>query len=180
MVRLFDEIPRLEGKSIVLDKVVQSDAPGLQELVDSKAVYRYLPTFLFEKQRDDVRETIDLLYRDLFTNKESLILCVRSKHDGAFCGFAEFYGLREELNKISIGYRLLERCWGHGIASQAVSLMVNYLYDQTNIELITASTMVENIASAQVLRKNGFICTTHAVEEDWGYDTPTIADKWFC
>lgn len=180
MVRLFDEIPRLEGKSIVLDKVVQSDASGLQELVDSKTVYRYLPTFLFEKQRDDVRETIDLLYRDLFTNKESLILCVRSKHDGAFCGFAECYGLREELNKISIGYRLLERCWGHGIASQAVSLMVNYLYDQTNIELITASTMVENIASAQVLRKNGFICTTHAVEEDWGYDTPTIADKWFC
>ena len=180
MVRLFDEIPRLEGKSIVLDKVMQSDAPGLQELVDSKTVYRYLPTFLFEKQHDDVRETIDLLYRDLFTNKESLILCVRSKHDGAFCGFAECYGLREELNKISIGYRLLERCWGHGIASQAVSLMVNYLYDQTNIELITASTMVENIASAQVLRKNGFICTTHAVEEDWGYDTPTIADKWFC
>ena len=177
---LFSTIPRLEGERIVIKRLEDADAQALWEFSHSDEVYRYLPTFLFEKQRDDVRETIDLLYRDLFTNKESLILCVRSKHDGAFCGFAECYGLREELNKISIGYRLLERCWGHGIASQAVSLMVNYLYDQTNIELITASTMVENIASAQVLRKNGFICTTHAVEEDWGYDTPTIADKWFC
>ncbi len=179
MVRLFDEIPCIEGKSIMLNKIVQSDAPGLQELVNSKKVYRYLPTFLFEKQRENVHETIDLLYGDLFTNKESLLLCVRSKQGGTFCGLAECYGLREELNKISIGYRLLERCWGHGIASQAVSLMVSYLYDKTNIELITASTMVENAASARVLHKNGFICTTHAVEEDWGYDTPTITDKWF-
>jgi hypothetical protein len=22
--------------------------------------------------------------------------------------------------------------------------------------------------------------TARSVEEDWGYDSPTIADKWFC
>ena len=58
--------------------------------------------------------------------------------------------------------------------------MVGYLYGQTDIQIITASTMVENVASARVLEKNGFIRTALAVDEDRGYDQPTIADKWFC
>ena len=46
------------------------------------------------------------------------------------------------------------------------------------IEIITASTMVENHASARVLEKNGFIQVNHAVDEDWGFPEPTPADKW--
>ena len=57
-------------------------------------------------------------------------------------------------------------------------MMIDYLYGETDIEIITASTMVENQASANVLRKNGFQLVVHAVGEDWGYDAPTIADKW--
>ncbi len=177
--KLFDTVPSIQGSQIVLDRVVGDDARALQELIDNENVYRHLPTFLFEKQRDDVCETIRLLYGDLFTSKESLILGIRDKSDGALCGLFEFYGYREGFHKISIGYRLLERCWGKGIASQALSLAVEELYARTNIDLITASTMVENVASARVLEKNDFIHTDRGVEEDWGFDTPTIADKWF-
>ena len=53
-----------------------------------------------------------------------------------------------------------------------------YLDEETDIEIITASTMVENLASANVLRKNGFTLVVHAVGEDWGYENPTITDKW--
>ena len=56
--------------------------------------------------------------------------------------------------------------------------MINYLYNETDIEIITASTMIENIASARVLGKNGFDLVVHAVPEDWGYEEPTITDKW--
>ena len=179
MIKLFDEIPRLEGDRIMLDKVVPSDAAALQELVGNDNVYRFLPTFLFEKKREDVHETIRLLYGELFTCRESLILGIRAKDDGGLCGLAEFYGYRDELHKISIGYRLLERCWGRGIATETVALMVGYLYTRTDIELITASTMVANAASARVLEKNDFICTVRGVDEDWGFDQPTPADKWF-
>lgn len=77
-----------------------------------------------------------------------------------------------------MGYRLLERCWGRGIAGETLSMMIDYLYQQTDIEIITASTMVENRASANVLLKNGFQLVVHAVGEDWGYPSPTITDKW--
>ena len=38
--------------------------------------------------------------------------------------------------------------------------------------------MIENQASANVLRKNGFSLVVHGADEDWGYETPTAADKW--
>ncbi len=98
--------------------------------------------------------------------------------DNGFCGLAEMYGYRDPIHKISVGGRLLERCWGKGIADEALKMMIRYLYDETDIEIITASSMVENEASAGLLRKNGFQMVVHAAEEDWGYEEPTIVDKW--
>jgi ribosomal-protein-alanine N-acetyltransferase len=180
MKKLFDEMPRIQGPRIALCPIDEADVDALQELVSSQNVYRYLPTFLFEKQFDDMRDVVRNIYGDLFTNKESLILGIRVNGEASLCGLAEFYGLRDDVHKISIGYRLLERYWGQGIATQAVSLMVYYLYNQTDIQVITASTMIENIASERVLEKNGFLRTARSVEEDWGFETPTIANKWFC
>lgn len=172
--KLFSEIPQLKSDRLVLKGLTRDDAPALRELVDSSNVYRYLPTFLFEKQYPDVRCVIDHLYDECW--KESIILGVFE--DDGFCGLAEMYGYRDPVHKISVGYRLLERCWGRGIASAALGMMIDYLYNETDIEIITASTMIENLASARVLTKNGFQLVVHAVGEDWGYEQPTVADKW--
>lgn len=178
--KLFSEIPAIEGERIVLDRVVDSDAAALSDLINNPNVQRYEPAYLFEKQRDDVHETIRLMYGDLFQNRESLILAIRLKETGELVGLAEFYGLRDSLHKISIGYRLRESFWGRGLATETAKLMVGYLYSKTDIEIITASTMIENVASAHVLEKADFIRTARGEEEDWGFAEPTIVDKWFC
>ena len=178
--KLFASVPYIEGVNIVLDRVVDSDADALRDLIESPQVQRCLPTYLFEKKRDDVHETIRLLYGDLFANKKSLILAIRMKDTGELAGLAEFYGLRDELHKVSVGYRLRECYWGRGLATESAGLMVGYLYDHTDIEIITASVMVDNPASARVLEKCGFIRTARSVEEDWGFEEPAIVDKFFC
>lgn len=178
--KLFDDIPRIEGERVVLRQLTDEDVPALEELVRSDRVYRYLPTYLFERQYDDMHEMIRDLYGKCFPAKESLILGVETRGDGRICGLAEFYGLRDDVHKISVGYRFLEWSWGRGVATETVRLMVDYLYTQTDTQIITASTMIENVASARVLEKSDFIRTARGVEEDWGYEQPTIADKWFC
>ncbi len=172
--KLFSEIPYLKGKRLTLKRLTRADRSGLQELVDSPRIYRYLPTFLFEQKYPDIGYVIDHLYDECW--KESIILGVFLGDE--FCGLAEMYGYRDPIHKISVGYRLLERYWGKGIAKEALGMMIEYLYDETDIEIITASTMVENQASANVLKKNGFQMVVHAVDEDWGYDKPTVSDKW--
>lgn len=172
--KLFSEIPYLQGKRIILKALTADDAAALKELVDDDEVYRYLPTFLFEKQYDDVRTVIERLYDECI--KESLILGIYCSD--AFRGLAEMYGYKDSIHKVSVGYRLLRRFWGQGIASETLGLMIDYLFGETDIEIITASTMVENKASAAVLTKNDFMLVVHAANEDWGYEQPTVTDKW--
>ena len=172
--KLFSEVPYLEKDGMVIRRITQNDAEGLERLRNDSRVYQYLPTFLFEKKYEDVSYVIEQLYEECF--RDSIILGVFE--DGEFCGLVEMYGYREELHKISVGGRFCSECWGRNLASRALQLMIKYLYEETEIEIITASSMIENKASARVLEKSGFSLVVRAAEEDWGFDMPTRADKW--
>lgn len=173
MKQLFEEPPVLKGESLTLRPLEASDADDLCRFTRQDLVYRYLPTFLFEKKYE-AAEAILRLYEEGL--KDSLILGVF--REDTFCGLAEIYGYRAPANKASVGYRLLSEKWGKGIATEALGLLVQELLKNKGIEIITASTMVENRASARVLEKNGFTLVCHAALEDWGYPEPTLADKW--
>ena len=174
MNKLFSALPCLKGERVTLRPLMENDADALRELTEDGEVYRYLPTFLFEKKYEDKTVVIDRLYDECL--KESLILGVFV--DDGFCGLAEIYGYRAPFLKVSVGYRLLKRCWGKGIATETLGIMVRYLLDETDIRIITASTMVENRASAKVLKKNGFRHLTYTVLENWGYAKPILTEKW--
>ena len=174
MKNLFPAIPTVTGERVVLKRITEEDAGALQAMTENPRVYRYLPAFLFEKKYDDTHLVIERLYDEGL--RESLILGIYL--DGVFTGIAEAYGFRDPIHKISVGYRLAEEFWGRGIATEALGLLTGYLLKEKGIEIITASTMLENQASARVLRKSGFALVVHDVGEDWGYDKPTAADKW--
>ena len=178
MKKLFDEIPVIESDQLILSKLTDADAPLIKEMRQSKRIYRYEPTFLFERQYTDMHQMIRDVYGEIFETKQNLILGIHSIDDHQFCGLAEFYGYKESLHKVCVGYRLCESYWKKGIATQAGWLMMDYLLNSTDVEIITASTMIENRASAHVLIKNGFTLVNSAVPEDWGYAQPTLADKW--
>ena len=173
MKKLFPEPPVLTDGRLCLKPLSLSDADGLRRLTQEEAVYRYLPTFLFEKKYGQPEDVILRLYDECLT--DSLILGIFMEE--RFCGLFEVYSFREPIRKASVGYRLLREEWGKGIAAEALKIMVDELL-RRGIEIITASTMPENEASARVLRKNGFLLVSHAVEEDWGYPAATPADKW--
>ena len=80
---------------------------------------------------------------------------------------------------VSIGGRLREKYWKNGIGTDIAKLMVDYLFKETDIEIITASTMVKNKASARMLEKNGFLTTNSIYKEDWGHDESTDVYRWF-
>ena len=185
MHKLFDLIPVLENEHLVIRKLRNEDAGGLRDMVRDPEVYRYLPTFLFELKYEDPLEVIEKLYTEGFAAGELLILGVFLKDDPlknrseSFCGLAEFYGYKDHPHQICVGLRLRKEFWGRGIAAQSLSLMADYLFFQTDIEIITACTMAENKASEHVLAEIGFRMSAARVPEDWGYETPTEEDKWF-
>ena len=174
MKKLFSEIPSVESERLVLRKLRETDAGGLAELMHSPSVYRYLPTFLFEKKYADAHEVIRRLYGECF--KESLILGVFMGN--VFCGLAEIYGYRKEARKASLGVRFLERSWGKGIATETVEALTRCLADETDVRVVTTSTMVVNKAVTRVMERTRFLLAASGVDEDWGYERPTSVNKW--
>ena len=174
MDNLFSTIPTMQGDRVTLRRLTEANAGSLKELTDSEKVYRYLPTFLYEQKYEDKAFVIRRLYDECL--ESSLILGVFI--GDTFCGLAEIYGYFAPLSKVSVGYRLLEKWWGQGIATETLGVIVKYLFGETDVKVITASTMTENKASTNVLKKNGFKHMSYTVLENWGYHKLILTEKW--
>lgn len=176
---LFDEMPRIEGDRLLLREIVDSDANALAELAESADVYRFEPTFLYEQRYDDPHIVIENMRAECFDTHESILLaiCILDKPD-EMVGIAEFYAYEPRKPKVSIGYRLIPRYWGRGIASEVTRMLKDFLLNEAGMRTITAHVMVNNAASARVLEKNGFVCLYSNVWEDWGRGEPVLVDKW--
>ena len=72
----FGEIPRIEGEHVILREMTAADASALAEIARSEAVYRYLPTFLYEQSYDDAAMAIERMRAECFDTKESILLAV--------------------------------------------------------------------------------------------------------
>ncbi|MEI6746086.1 MAG: GNAT family protein [Methylococcaceae bacterium] len=66
--------------------------------------------------------------------------------------------LQEDIYKMNVelGYWIAEEFWGTGIATIAVELMTQYVFDSFTINRIVAEVFDYNKASMRVLEKNGY------------------------
>lgn len=72
-------------------------------------------------------------------------------------GIIEAFDFNQKVNMVSVGYFLEQAHWGKGIASEALSLLISYLFNNADINRIQAEVMPPNRASKKVLLKNGFM-----------------------
>jgi ribosomal-protein-alanine N-acetyltransferase len=67
------------------------------------------------------------------------------------------FGVQNDDGRFEIGYVLAPAFWGQGLATEACSAVVNYLRSVRGVYRIQSFVDAENIASARVLIKSGFI-----------------------
>ena len=63
----------------------------------------------------------------------------------------------EQRNAGSIGYMILTAFWSQGIGTEAVRQICGIAYRELALERIIGEVFPENLASARVLEKNGFL-----------------------
>ena len=57
--------------------------------------------------------------------------------------------------KAELGYKIGSRWWGQGYASEAARAVIDYMFENTDVERIEAYNSVENPASGKVMEKVG-------------------------
>lgn len=78
------------------------------------------------------------------------------KKDGTRIGIVIHYNSGGSPLRTEIGYILKETARGQGHATEAASIIVDYLFLSRNLERVQAHTVTENIPSQKVLERIGF------------------------
>ena len=79
-MRLFEGYPRLSDDVVLLQKMSPDDADALHALATNPKVYKYLPTFLFERKYD-AQEVIKRLDDECLKTNDCVLLGVYLKKD---------------------------------------------------------------------------------------------------
>lgn len=167
----------IENDKLIICNLKDRDLKGLEALRCDPRVYRYEPTFLAELQGtpEEALETIQKM--DLYEDRQCILGVYEKTDPCVLVGLAEFYDFKTSGKVISLGYRFLSEYWGRGIASCCTQALLNYIQNNTEVELVTAHVIIENIASARCLEKNGFEYQLTKTE-DWGYSQSSVADVY--
>ena len=134
--------------------------------------------FLGNKTVKSKEETINLInfvrqqYKDFGIGRWAII----DKKSDEFVGWTGLEFVTELINNhknyYDLGYRLIRRCWGQGIATETAIASLEYAFTKLNTTEVFARADSENIGSNKVLEKVGlkFIET---------FDLDGIKHNWY-
>lgn len=164
------------------------DVDAIYEITSQPEVYEFLPDWKSTREqryhwvknyeipsnKKFLAEVPDVTYPNYF--KLGMIL----KETGKFIGFCNT-GTKEELPAPNqeIVYAISKEYRNRGYVTKAVRELINYLFTNTNIEVLNAVALLENGGSNKVIQKTGFQFTGEMdidkqkhnhyilVKEDW-------------
>ena len=135
----------LEGEMVNLRVVEKEDLPWVAECINNPEFYgQYEP--LMQVSKAELENKYDKL-----TPKEKWFII--EKKDGSKIGGISHFPVGELLE---IGYTLIPSERNKGYCTEAVKIIVDYLFLSRDIVRIQAGTNPRNVASQRVLEKAGF------------------------
>jgi ribosomal-protein-alanine N-acetyltransferase len=141
----------LEGKNVNLRVMEKEDLPLVMDWFNNPDFLgEFWDCFPLQRSRVEIEKVLE---DNPFENKYFVV----EKKNGSKIGYVTHFNMLHPLGKLlEIGYVMApnERCKGY--CTEAVHLILDYLFLSRSVERIQASTHVDNRASQRVLEKTGF------------------------
>lgn len=150
----FDTFPQLETERFVLRAAADSDSRDLLALYSDAAVVEYMPFTPFESEQDALDEMS--WYKKIFKEHTGLRWMIEDKESHRVIGTCGYLGYEEEHHRAEIGYDLLSSCWGRGVMTEAARAVLDFGFNQMQLNKIEAKVDPGNEASIRLLLKLGF------------------------
>ena len=155
---------KIETTRLYLREMIVSDASDLYALNLDPDVIRYTGDRAF----DSIQDAYHFLEKyDHYENYGFGRWAVIRKQDDAFLGWC---GIKysSSIDEYDIGYRLMQRYWGNGYATEAAKACIDWAFEELHLRTILGRSMGENVASLRVLEKLGlqYIKTIQENKED--------------
>ena len=159
----------LETERLILRPLELSDAENMFAMDQNPEVHKYL----WQKPSHQIEESIKIIEYVLNQYERNKIgrFATTIKETGEFIGWTGIKFVHDHVengntNFYDYGYRLNEKFWGKGYATEATIAWLDYGFNQMNIDKIDAYTHNENDASNHVLEKVGMTLMEVYTAED--------------
>lgn len=171
----------LETDRLLLRPMELSDADGLFAMDSNPLVHKYL----WQKPSQNIEEifrVIEYLQKQYQENNIGRFATIL-KETGEFIGWTGIKYINDHVengntNFYDYGYRLNEKFWNKGYATEASIAWLDYGFDQMKIDKMNAYTHSENGASNHILQKVGMQWIEDYLDNDgvlwkwWQMDNP--------
>ncbi|QUL55735.1 GNAT family N-acetyltransferase [Paenibacillus tritici] len=153
---VFDHFPVLRSEELVLNKVEEHHLDDLFEIYRNDHVFEYCG-IIPKHNKTTVKNMIGHYERDYLKRSRIKWGIFAVEEESRLLGIIEACDFNQKVNMVTIGYFLAEAHWGQGLASRAVELLTEFLFEQVQVNRVQAEVMLNNEISKKVLLKNRFV-----------------------
>jgi ribosomal-protein-alanine N-acetyltransferase len=169
----------LETDRLILREIKPSDAEAFFAMDSNPKIHRYLWNKPVQKI-EEINEIIESVRKQYVDNGIGRFAMI-SKDTNEFIGWAGLkYNTEMVNNKVNfydIGYRLDEKFWGKGYASDATFAWLNYAFETMKIKTLEAAAHSDNVASNRILQKIGMQMTETYLEDGVSWNWYQLENK---
>ena len=164
----------IETERVILREILPTDENGLLDLDSNPKVHTYLGNNPVDNIYQ-IREVIKMIRQQYIDNGIGRWAII-NKETNDFIGWTGLKFVTEttnnHINFYDLGYRLIEKYWGKGMATETTKAILNYAFEKLKLTEIYSMCDVGNLGSKNVLEKTGlkFIET---------FDLNGIKHNWF-
>ncbi len=163
----------LQTPRIILRQFTEADAPLILALNSDPEVVKYLHEPALKTEEQAKKILLEIILPQYKNNLGRW--AIHTKHNNEFIGWC---GLkyRPDRDETDLGYRLMQKDWGKGYATEAAQHTLDYGFKTLNLSLIMARAHIENTASSRILEKIGMTFIGEDVVDDCPVKTYTRAN----
>ena len=164
----------IETPRLILRKFTLADAEQMYENWASDPEVAAFLTWTAHKNSEETKAIlsswIPLYQKDNFYNWAMVL-----KQSGEVIGNVSVVSIDEEVSEAAMGYCMGRAYWGQGIMPEALTAVMNFLFDEVGFERVSACHDHRNAKSGRVMQKVGM--TYEGTLRRGGKSTSGICDK---
>lgn len=158
-----------ETERLILRELLPTDDKAMFEMDSNPEVHRFLgnkPTESIEETRATI-QNVRRQYLERGIGRWAMI----EKSSGEFVGWTGLKlnteTINNHINFYETGYRLTQKHWNKGYATESTRAALKYGFDEMNLTEIFGITNVENLKSRKVLEKCGLKFIETYIWNEW-------------
>jgi RimJ/RimL family protein N-acetyltransferase len=148
------ELPRIAGRRVGLRWLTRADAPAILATFGDPAVIEFWSSPPLQNL-DGALKLIEEIH-ELFHSRRLFQWGIYLLETDEVIGTCTLFNLDRAHRRGEVGFALRRSAWGHGLASEAVRLLLRFSFESLDLHRLEADADPKNERSLRLLERQGF------------------------